>query len=212
MSPLSAVSYSPDDIADILGYPFLHTAHQCHAVSIQLVKSGRLHRPGRVARGTCDGVFGQHSWVVLGQLGQAPADIDVYAEDAEILDATWWSYDDDVDGVWQGTAADGFHTPHGAGDIWSWGKPGNCAPGAAIELVEPAAGWSTDAAAFLRADVLGPLDRAGWSTLASAPVGGWPAAEIVAAIADTPALGEAFVPIDRLGMLTDRNPGGLYLP
>lgn len=39
----------------------------------------------------------------------------------------------------------------------------------------------------------------------------WPAAEIIAAIDDTKAL-SALVPIDILGMLTDRNPSGLYLP
>lgn len=60
--------------------------------------------------------------------------------------------------------------------------------------------------------MLGPLDRRAWHLLASqAPVLGWPAAEIIAAMDDTEEL-SAFVPIDRLGMLTDRNPGGLYLP
>jgi hypothetical protein len=48
-------------------------------------------------------------------------------------------------------------------------------------------------------------------SLLGSPVHGWPAAEIVAAIADTPSLA-AYVPIDLLGMLTDRNPGKLYLP
>lgn len=58
--------------------------------------------------------------------------------------------------------------------------------------------------------MVGPLDRPGWMRLASCPVGGWPAAEVLAAMDDTPAL-QTLVPIDRLGMLTDRNPGGLYL-
>jgi hypothetical protein len=38
---------------------------------------------------------------------------------------------------------------------------------------------------------------------------GFPAGEFLAAMDDTPAT-SALVPIDRLGMLTDRNPGGLY--
>ena len=42
-----------------------------------------------------------------------------------------------------------------------------------------------------------------------APVEDWPAGEIFAAMDDTEGL-KALVPIDKLGMLTDRNPGGLY--
>jgi hypothetical protein len=45
-----------------------------------------------------------------------------------------------------------------------------------------------------------------------APVLGWPAGEIIEAVCDTPGLGEVIVPVDRIGMLTDRNPDGLYLP
>ena len=59
--------------------------------------------------------------------------------------------------------------------------------------------------------VVGPLDYGGWSILANyCPVEGWPAGEIYAAMDDTPAL-KSLVPIDRLGMLTNRNPGRLYL-
>jgi hypothetical protein len=39
---------------------------------------------------------------------------------------------------------------------------------------------------------------------------GWPSSEIIAAMDDTDEL-RALVPIDILGMVTDRNPGGLYL-
>jgi hypothetical protein len=42
-------------------------------------------------------------------------------------------------------------------------------------------------------------------------VEGWPAAEIIDAIYNTPEL-TTWVPIDIVGMLTDRNPKGLYLP
>lgn len=44
-----------------------------------------------------------------------------------------------------------------------------------------------------------------------APTPGWPAAEIVAAMCETPNL-QSLVSVDLAGMLTDRNPGGLYLP
>ncbi len=57
--------------------------------------------------------------------------------------------------------------------------------------------------------MLGPLDRRGWATLAHAPVEGWPAGEILGAMCDSGM--EAVVPIDIIGMLTDRNPSGLYL-
>ena len=65
-----------------------------------------------------------------------------------------------------------------------------------------------DARAFL--ELVGPLDYHGWGVLAHAPVQGWPSGEILAAITDTKPLA-VLVPIDRLGMLTDRNPGGLYM-
>lgn len=173
--------------------------HQCHAASIAAVRSGVLPK-ARVARGTCRGVGGQHSWVVVGD--------DVYAPDAQIVDPTLWSYDSTVAGIWTGTAKNGRHVPAGGlGDIWSWGRP---APARESPIrLTPAQPLSPDAEMFL--DMLGPLDRHGWMMLASnAPVRGWPAAEIIAAMDDTPEL-TAYVPIDRLGMLTDRNPGGLYL-
>lgn len=173
--------------------------HACHAASLHLVKSGVL--PGsRVARGTCRGVGAQHSWVVVGP--------DCYADDAVIVDPTLWSYQSTCVGVWVGTAADGLHTPHGGvGSIWTWGKPFSRG-GPAIPLT-PAEPLSPDAELFL--ELVGPLDRHGWSMLAQAPVFGWPAAELIAAMDDTTELA-ALVPIDRLGMLTDRNPSGLYLP
>lgn len=174
-------------------------AHQCHVASLQLVHSGKFDG-ARVARGMCTGVGGQHSWVVLGD--------DCYADDAQIIDPTLWSYTGERPAyVWVGSARDGLHTPHGAGSIWQWGKPENAVPGQAVELT-PTEPLSSEAQAFL--ELLGPLDRRGWMVLLShAPVGGWPAGEIMAAASDTEALA-ALVPIDRLGMLTDRNPDGLY--
>lgn len=196
---MTTITLDKTDVERIIGAPFETTAHQCHAVSLKIVKSGLL--PGaRVARGVCQGVPGQHSWIVVGP--------DCYAPDAVIVDPTLWAHVDDVDGVWHGTAAHGWHTPHGGrGDIWSYGRPAD--PTGPIVALTPKKRLSWDACLFL--NILGPLDRQGWAVLASSPVAGWPAAEIVAAIADTPELA-ALVPIDRLGMLTDRNPDGLYLP
>jgi hypothetical protein len=53
-------------------------------------------------------------------------------------------------------------------------------------------------------------DRQGWSVLAHAPVGGWPAGEIIDAMCESGL--DAVIPIDIVGMVTDRNPQGLYLP
>src|SRR6185503_13529455 len=158
----------------IIGAPLAQTAKQCHGVSLAIVRSGRI--PGaRVARGTCRGVPGQHSWEVVG--------------------------------VWHGMATnDGRHVPHGGhGSIWGWGKP-TSGDGPPIDLT-PTKTLSRAARVFL--DLLGPLDRRGWAMLAEAPVLGWPAAEIIAAMDDTADL-RTLVPIDRLGMLTDRNPCSLY--
>lgn len=182
-------------------------AHQCHAASLHLVKSGVFgDTPVRVARGTANGVPGQHSWVVVGS--------DCY-EPFHIIDPTLWSYREDVNGiyVWSLGAYPHSrsryrHTPHGAGSIWAWGRPGS--HGGEPVALTPTEPLSRTAQAFL--DMIGPLDMRGWSTLLSrAPVGGWPAGEVIAAADDTPALA-ALVPVDRLGMLTDRNPNGLYLP
>lgn len=170
-------------------------AHQCHAASIHLIESG-IFEEARVARGVCKGVGAQHSWVVLGS--------DCYDPGAEIVDPTLWSYDESVDGVWIGSMRAGRHRPHGTGNIWGWGRPAP-ATGVPVELT-PRKPFSDAARSFLA--MLGPLDREGWRMLAHAPVGGWPAAEIIDAMCESD-LGE-FVPIDIRGMLTDRNPGDLY--
>ena len=171
-------------------------AGQCHAASIELM---RARGEGcRVARGVCTGVGAQHSWLVLGD--------DCYEEDAVIVDGTLWSYDETVTGVWVGTYRDGRHRPHGKGRS-----------GTGADLMTRPAQWcgprrepfSATAKGFL--ELLGPLDFEGWCVLAHAPVQGWPAAEILDAIANTEGL-EHRVPIDILGMITSRNPSGLYLP
>jgi hypothetical protein len=177
-------------------HPLEKWAHRCHEASITLVQAGI---GVRVARGGCTGVGSQHSWVVDGD--------NCYARDAIIIDPTLWSYNKAVKGIWFGSAAQGWHRPHGTGQIWQWGKP-ECGNGPVIKL-DPKTKLSDGARAFL--DLLGPLDLQGWGVLlSSAPVGGWPAAEIVRAAYFTKEL-KAFIPIDRVGMLTDLNPHGLYM-
>lgn len=185
-------------VEEVIGIPFADWAHNCHGISLAIVKAG-LVPGGRIARGTCLGVFGQHSWIVDGP--------NVYDRDARIIDPTLWSYRDDVDGILFTTPDDKYeHRPHGHGNIWAWGRPES---GDDEPMVLPNAdALSKEAKSFLRA--CGPLDRLGWGTLFSqAPVGGWPAGEIIGAACD--AGWEVLVPIDRIGMCTDRNPGGLYL-
>lgn len=176
--------------------PLVDWAHRCHEASLALVKAGV---GTRVARGTCRGVGGQHSWVVVGD--------NCYDPKAVIIDSTLWSYRDDVVGIWVGSAKKGWHQPHGAGLIWDWGKPQT--NGGKVFELDPEIKLSDGAKAFL--DLLGPLDMQGWcALLGHAPVGGWPSREIVAAAYRTKEL-KMLIPIDRVGMLTDVNPGGLYL-
>jgi hypothetical protein len=200
---------APDALAEAIGVPYEDWANQCHAVSLMILKTGWFG-PGRMARGTAAGIGSQHSWIVLGR--------DPYDSQALLVDPTIVPTlrqqgiagtndpaglpDIMVDYAWRLS-----NRPHGAGSIWAYGRPGD-PTGEIIELT-PSVPLSRAAREFLK--ILGPLDRLGWGQLASAcPVGGWPAAEIIAAMDDTPAL-KALVPVDRLGMLTSRNPGKLYL-
>lgn len=131
---------------------------------------------------------------------------DCYDERIPVLDLTLWSYDDTAPVVYADLPAKRRHRAHGHGSIFAWGQPVH-GGGETIELT-PTEPLSNSARTFL--GMLGPLDLRGWATLASAPVQGWPAGEIVEAMLDTEGLAP-FVPIDRVGMLTRRNPSGLYL-
>lgn len=184
--------------------PLSTWAQNCHAASLALVRSGLLDEYGqrpRVARGALPGVFGQHSWVVVGDPYQPKL----------IVDITAWSYSDSYPPVLVSypTPSLPLHRPHGAGSIWDWGVPavgdGPDVP-LAVEVSSRARMFLGMVASQYQRE---GLDHRGWATLANAPVEGWPAAEIIAAMDDTPGL-SALVPIDILGMLTDRNPGGLY--
>lgn len=187
-------------LAELIGMPYEHWAHQCHAVSIRLLKTG-LFGYGRIARGGAEGVLGQHSWIVLSH--------DVYDPKATIIDPTLWSYDESVTGIWTGKNLV-RHFPQGYGNIWQWGRPETAEesgePVIELNLTRP---LSRLADHFLN-EAIGPMGRRGWMQLANAPMQGWPSAEIIAAIDDTPKL-RVYIPIDILGMLTDRNPKGLYL-
>lgn len=184
------------DLEAAVGRPFEAWAHQCHGVSLALVRAC-LWPGARVARGFCRAVPGQHSWVVLG---------DPYATGTYVIDPTLWSYDARVTDVWVGLNRK-WHVPHGAGSIWSHGRPPNATPGRAHRLDRT--GLSSEAQHFL--DLVEPLDVFGWGRLVSGLVEGWPAAEIIGAMLRDEKLAVR-VPIDVAGMLTDTNPGGLYLP
>jgi hypothetical protein len=185
------------ELAAAIGFSEENWRGHCHEVSIAIVKA-KVFPVARVARGWGAGITSQHSWVVLGD--------DCYDDEAELCDPTMF------DDVWYGTYEEGLHTPHGHGSIWDSGRPAT-----ARELNEKPyrpVGYdelSGFAKRFLEDMIGGELSPQGWSQLIHSPVGGWPAAEIIAMVCADPKL-SALVPIDIEGMLTDRNPNGLYLP
>jgi len=202
-----AIASDAERLAGLIGVPYSKWAGKCHQIALAILRTGEFG-PGRIARGRAPGVRSQHSWIVLGD--------DVYDGQAIIVDPTITPSmarehggDSpllaDADPIVVSMAHRLPHRPHGAGSIWAYGRPEN-ARGAVIELT-PAQPLSGLAQSFL--DMLGPLDIRGWGFLAHCPVRDWPAGEIIAAMDDTPEL-KALVPIDILGMVTDRNPGGLY--
>lgn len=191
-------SYDVTAVAEAIGIPVKQWDFNCHGISLAIVKSGLLGEFARVARGTANGVPGQHSWIVLGH--------DCYSLKATVVDPTLWTYSSDVDGIYVGDPMTHQHTPHGAGSIWAYGQPHH--DGGTTITLTPSLPLGREARSFL--GLIEPLDRLGWGELAHSPVGGWPAGEILAAMDDTLEL-MGLVPIDRIGMLTDRNPNGLYL-
>lgn len=191
-------------IEEMLGRPLSSFHHDCHSASLHVVRTG-VFGPARVARGTARGVFGQHSWIVAGEPAPYRERPDPWDLDAVIADPTLWSYQDAEPYVHFAKNSLKTHVPHGSGSIWASGHPANCEPEEAVSLE-----WRQppSKAAQVFTEVLGPLDKAGWITLAHYPVQGWPSGEIIGAVADT--FGEAQIPIDILGMTTERNPGELY--
>lgn len=182
-----------EEVIAALGGDLKRWARQCHAASIHLVQQGI---GTRVARGWATKVLSQHSWVVVGD--------DCYNPEL-IIDPTYWSYaHPTLPEVYFSTMEDGIHKPHGWGTVYDVPKPEK-ATGKPIKL----SGLSKIAKAWLAH--VEPLDRTGWAQLANGPMQGWPSKEIIAAMAKRPEL-KVLIPIDILGMLTNLNPGKLYLP
>ncbi len=180
---------------EVIGLPMVEWGATCHQTSLALIKAGLFPEGARVARGWSDGISSQHSWVAVGN---------PYDEDTPIVDPIRQHYVKSQDGIWYGTLRDKLHRPHGAGFIWEWGKPER-GDGDIIVLDGK---LSAEAQDFLR--LLGPLDFKGWhQLLVLAPVQGWPAGEIMTA-ADKDTNLAAILPIDRVGMVTEQNPGELY--
>jgi hypothetical protein len=193
-----------DGIADLAHLPVANWYKNCHIASLAIVRTGAFG-PSGVARGWAGGVRSQHSWIVIGEAPQGARRPGPWDASAVVADPTLWSYQGAEPYVHFGKNTLKTHVPHGTGSIWAYGHPDNCAPGAAVEL-----SWKEppSKAAQVFTECLGPLDRRGWTALAYYPVEGWPAGEIIGAIADT--FGECYVPVDILGMTTERNPRGLY--
>jgi hypothetical protein len=185
-------------IAKLIDVPPQNWAGNCHSISLAVLRSGAVGR-GRIARGWADGVSSQHSWIVLGD--------DCYDHDAVIVDPTYWLLRSIMtqNTILVDYAYNLDRAPHGDGSIFNAAKP-TAGAGPVIRLT-PKTPLSAEAKAFL--DLLGPLDHHGWMMLGNSPVHDWPAAEIIAAMDDTPQLA-VIPPIDILGMITDRNPGMLY--
>jgi len=175
-------------------------AQDCHSVSLALIRSGLLGEGGpnlRVARGACFGVGGQHSWAVLGH---------PYDDKATIVDLTLWSYDASKPRIWVGDMEHGLHRPKGYGWIYESERP-HARGGEIVEI--DTANMSMEAQHFLQ--VIGPLDVRGWGALWSrSGMLGWPAREILEGFIDQNPTMAALVPIDIIGMVTDRNPQEIY--
>ena len=170
-------------------------AKNCHACSLAIVRTGLLPIGTRVARGFHPKVGSQHSWVVIGN---------PYNRKSIILDGTLWSYTNEEPKLLVGRHPDMKHTPHGYGSIWQFGRP----PYPIKEVIKLPR-LSKEAEDFLKLAAPKGLDMRGWMALANSPVLDWPAAEIIGAMYDNAAL-RPLIPVDIVGMLTDKNPGNLY--
>lgn len=214
----------PSDVAElaqkIAGHDGSSWALNCHVASIAVVNSG-LFPGSRVARGAAQGVMGQHSWVVIPDGGEDFPDalVDVYDPKARIFDPTLWSYDEKVTGIWEGSNLL-RHWPKGLGDIEIFTLP--YFRGETTDVIEMPAEIANKLSYKARDFLvnIGAIDYEtrrtalpvrNWMAIANAPIQGWPAAEIIDAMAQVDQL-NVFIPIDIVGMLTTRNPGGLYLP
>lgn len=183
--------------------------HNCHTVSLAIVKTGLFGPDARVARGFHPKVRGQHSWAVIPGTDRIRSVPLVYDHHAVIIDCTLWSYDEHYELVTVEKNLLDQWVPHGMGSIWTYGPPRK------VEITDPLLaidldreGLSPEAVEFL--DTYGPYDAYAWMRLLNGPMLGWPAKEIIEAAAKDRRL-NGFIPIDIKGMLTDLNPSGLYL-
>lgn len=202
---LTAIAADPKRLADKIGIPVTHWVNKCHQVSLALVKTGEFGPTARVARGWSLGIHSQHSWIVLG---------DPYAWDAVIIDATNPEFHRSGEIIHVSMFENGGrYMPQGWGVLAEEEREGlqHIMPtfqGPERPLT-PKTPLSADAQLFLAE--IGPMDFRRWCWLASMlPMQGWPAKEIIEAMDDSGM--RAAIPVDILGMVTDRNPRGLYLP
>jgi hypothetical protein len=226
-------------VAEAIGVPRERWANSCHAVSLAIVRSGLLGEPGprvRVARGRwiaphpALSLGSQHSWITIcpeprpGEGVPGP-----YRAEAVIVDPTisftlgmntlkrvQLPAGEPGAGRAPGIVVDiqagmAGYRPHGSGDIWDAGMPAPDKKDEPGVKLTPSRPLSKIARVFLdiMTDGVGPMTRRRWSTLLNGPMCGWPSSELVAAALDTEEIA-AIVPIDIAGMVTDRNPQGLY--
>lgn len=199
----------PEEIGRIIGIPFENNGwhNNCHAVSLAFLRKGLVE--GRVARGSAEGV-GVHSWIVLAQEpGVKP---NCYLDTAQILDPTIHCWHPGMEPLWQGIMADGMHHLPGRDSIWNHGcpLPGDGPP---LELVVPDGPDPMGRRAFLKLLETtggGPVTMETFRALYHGPLQGWPAGALLDLLLDQHPDFETWVPIDVVGMLTERNPDGLY--
>lgn len=188
-----------DELLERTGRTAEQLWRQCHVASLALVNL-RIWPGARVARGVAYGVHGhQHSWVVVG---------DPYDGDAPAADATWWSFQHEGEPphIRYGTQRSLGLTPHGSGFIFDAPYPTS----GGGPVIPPPASLDGDALRVVRQ--FGPLDAQGWAMLASLPPAGLPhSRDILTAMWQDDRL-RVYCKIDVVGMATDLNPSGLYLP
>lgn len=172
--------------------------NRCHEISLALLKSNLFDGvEARMARGAGMHIGSQHSWIVTGR--------DVYDDKAIVVDPTWSSTVMSkplVMFVPNLTA----HRPHGYGEFEKYPPHGD---GEEIGPPDPSQRLS-DWIKVARLANGEPLDLKFWVGMVHGPMLGWPSAEVVDWLCSVSTM-VAFVPIDLQGMLTDRNPNGLYL-
>lgn len=170
-------------------------AHQCHACSLQLIRTGLLPKSARVARGWHVEIQSQHSWVAIGN---------PYDPNTTIIDGTLWSYTTGDPFLHVGPSRD--YKAHGAGLIGPFRAP---EPKNKVLTPKGASKLSPAATRWLKMIAPKGMDVVGWMKLVNGPMGGWPSDEIIPVLADDNQF-NGLIPIDIVGMLTDKNPGNLY--